>query len=158
MHVQAKRGDGGVAPTHLQPWCWNSVGCWPVPYPSAVCWQRPQTLCTGGWMDLRPCLVRRGKSHLHWILISGSSRMTRVWFQTGTVCSPCCYQCCCFFQYATVQCAGTVVDGDILDDYYRNSTGSEGGEVMKLITLLHVVLKLRMCAVLPWPCLEMIML
>jgi len=48
-----------------------------------------------------------------------------------------------------VQCAGTVVDGDILDEYYRNSTGSEGSEVMKLVTLVHVVLQLRMCAVLP---------
>jgi hypothetical protein len=27
---QARRGDGGIAPNHLQSWRWNSVGCWPA--------------------------------------------------------------------------------------------------------------------------------
>jgi hypothetical protein len=60
MPVQAQRGDGGIAPNDLRSWHWNSVGCWPGPYPAAICWGR-HTHCTGGWMGLRACLVRHGK-------------------------------------------------------------------------------------------------
>jgi hypothetical protein len=102
MPVQEQRGDGDIGPNHLQSWQWNSVGCWPGPYPAAVCWER-HTHCLGGWMGLSSCLVRHGKSHLFWISISIASRMTRVWFQTGKASSPY-YHHCCFF----LQCSCTV--------------------------------------------------